>query len=114
MKVIDIAKNRTWSPGGHSDCVCQDVVSDRVGARLMEIHTTTLGPGGKADLHSHSESEEVFIILSGELAFFDESGTEYIARAGNAVFVPVDGEHGTVNRSDKDVKLIAIRVPPKP
>ncbi|HNR96595.1 MAG TPA: cupin domain-containing protein [Anaerolineae bacterium] len=112
MKVIDIAKNRTWSPGGHSDCLCQDVVSAAVGATLMEIHTTTLGPGGRAELHSHSESEEVFIILSGELVFFDETGAEYTARAGQAVFVPINGRHGTVNRSDKDVKLIAIQVPP--
>lgn len=113
MRVIDIAKNRTWSPRGHSDCLCQDVVSDAVGAKLMEIHTTVLGPGGKADLHSHPESEEVFIILSGELVFFDESGAECTAHAGEAVFVPIDGQHGTINRSNEDVKLIAIQVPPK-
>ena len=112
MKIIDIAKNRTWSPGGHSGCLCQDIVSDVVGAKLMEIHTTALGPEGKADLHSHPESEEVFIILSGELVFFDETGTEYAAGAGTAVFVPKDGQHGTINRSGKDVRLIAIRVPP--
>jgi mannose-6-phosphate isomerase-like protein (cupin superfamily) len=113
MKLITIADNRTWSPEGHSDCLCQDVVSDAVGATLMEIHTTTLGPGGVADLHSHPESEEVFLILSGELVFFDESGQEFPARSGMAVFVPVGGKHGTINRSNKDVRLIAIQVPPK-
>jgi mannose-6-phosphate isomerase-like protein (cupin superfamily) len=114
MQLITIAENRQWAPGGHADCLCQDIVSGAHGARLIEMHTTTLAPGGKADLHSHAQSEEVFIILAGELVFFDELGNEYLARPGQAIFVPPNGQHGTINRSNEDVRLIAIQVPPGP
>jgi mannose-6-phosphate isomerase-like protein (cupin superfamily) len=113
MKLIKIDENRTWEPGKHTGCMCRDVASDAHGVTKLEIHRTTMKPGGTADSHCHAESEEIFVIITGEATFIDENGKEFVVGPGDALFVPQGGMHAVENRTHHDVQWYAVRVPNK-
>lgn len=67
----------------------------------------TLRPGGTNTLHTHSDIEQVYIVLRG-------NGTVQVGeekadvRAGDAVFLPANMCHGFFNTGDKTTVIVLI------
>jgi uncharacterized cupin superfamily protein len=87
-------KGEDWSGGGAS--AKRLARADRLGATLYE-----LGPGNFAPYHFHHASEEMLVVLDGEMTMKTESG-ERLVRRGEVVVFPVGpaGAHGF--RNDRD------------
>lgn len=61
--------------------------------------------------HSHSDFEETFFVLEGELTFKSENGS-YTAQKGATVSIPKGGIiHNFKNNSDKIAKLLCTVMP---
>lgn len=61
--------------------------------------------------HSHSDFEEIFYVLEGELTFKSENGS-YTAQKGTTVSIPKGGIiHNFKNNSDKITKLLCTVIP---
>ena len=65
-------------------------------------------PGGRAEAHSHSGAEQVFVVLQGEL---DISGEQHVrAGADQAVLVAAGASHAVVNNGSSVARYIALTV----
>jgi quercetin dioxygenase-like cupin family protein len=60
--------------------------------------------------HTHPTEDEIFYVLSGEVAFHCD-GETFEAGAGGFVYLPSGIEHGYTILSDGDVRLLAITFP---
>ncbi|MEZ2440283.1 cupin domain-containing protein [Chitinophaga sp. RCC_12] len=68
-------------------------------------------PGGGPGPHEHSQIEESFYVIDGEIEVKSEFG-EYIATKGSFVNIPKGGVvHGFKNKTDKIAHLLCIVVP---
>lgn len=64
-------------------------------------------PGSSIGYHTHSGEFEAFYVLEGE-AVVNDNGEEMVLRAGD-MNLCVSGEgHGTANKSEKDLVLLAL------
>jgi uncharacterized cupin superfamily protein len=77
-----------WSGGGSK--AKQLARADRLGATVYE-----LGPGNFTPFHFHHASEEMLVVLDGEMTMKTEDG-ERVVRRGEVVIFPVGpaGAHG--------------------
>lgn len=66
-------------------------------------------PGGGPPPHRH-DFEEMFTILSGEIAFTFRGVTTTVA-AGNTVNIPANAPHNFVNRSDVSARMLCLCSP---
>ncbi len=114
MKLISTKETRSWAPGGHAGSLSREVVTTAQGATQATVHTSTIAPGGASDLERHPISEQVFVVLAGELTFSDGKGTEFVAGPGTAVFVPMNDPHATANHGTEDAAVMVITAPPVP
>lgn len=112
MKLIAATENKSWVPGGHARAVSRQIVGPTDGAQWVEIHTSTIAPGGGSNLERHPDSEQVFMVLSGELTFVDADQHELVAGPGAAVFVAVNEWHATTNRGAVGAVCLVITAPP--
>ncbi|WP_343306744.1 cupin domain-containing protein [Chitinophaga niabensis] len=68
-------------------------------------------PGAGPGPHAHTDIQETFYILEGEVEFKSEAGT-YTASQGAYVVIPKGGiVHAFKNKTDKIVKLLCTVVP---
>ena len=112
MKLINTSETKSWVPGGHAGSLSREVVTAAQGATQVSVHTTTLAPGGSSELERHPHSEQIFVVLSGELTFVDDRGIELVAGPGMAIFIPIDHPHASANKGDEAVEVTVITAPP--
>ncbi|MBN1179327.1 MAG: cupin domain-containing protein [Anaerolineae bacterium] len=67
---------------------------------------TTRGPGDSFSTHRHAQAE-VYYILSGE-GVVTVDGADYPVRAGSAVFIPGDVEHGSWSTGEAPLVLFYV------
>lgn len=65
----------------------------------------TFPPGTFVPPHRHTTQNEYLYILDGTLDFWLD-GTEMQASAGDTVRLPMNGEHGIFNKSDRTVTCL--------
>ena len=70
----------------------------------------TMPPGGGHSFHKHPNKEEVIYILEGEAEQWLEQ-EKRILGPGSSVYIPKSAVHATFNRTDKDLKFIAVITP---
>jgi len=112
MKLINTEETRCWSPEGRDDVVSQEVCRTDLGASKAIVHIPTIKPGDGSDVDPHPASEQVFVMLSGELTFRDGTGKELVAGPGSTVFVPINDPHATHNKGTEDAVCLVITAPP--
>jgi len=76
---------------------------------LLFVHVT-VPPGGGHSFHKHPNKEEVIYILEGEAEQWLEQEKQNLG-PGSSVFIPKSAVHATFNRTDKDLKFIAVITP---
>lgn len=114
MKLIKIEETHSWVPGGHEGSLSREIATATQGATQVSVHTTTLAPGGLSEPERHPTSEQVFVVLSGELVFRDGLGTEFASGPGTAVFIPINAPHAVTNEGTEDAVVLVITAPPPP
>lgn len=73
------------------------------------VHAT-IPPGGGHSFHNHPNKEEVIYILEGEAEQWLGERFENLG-PGSSVYIPKGVVHATFNRSDTDLKFIAVITP---
>lgn len=76
---------------------------------LLFVHVT-VPPGGGHSFHNHPNKEEVIYILEGEAEQWLEQEKQNLG-PGSSVFIPKSAVHATFNRSDKELRFIAVITP---
>jgi quercetin dioxygenase-like cupin family protein len=67
-------------------------------------------PGGSHSFHKHPNKEEVIYVLEGEAEQWLDQEKQTLS-SGSSVFIGKSVVHATFNRSDKDLKFIAVITP---
>ena len=76
--------------------------TDSMAAGIAEI----VPGGGALRLHSHAEAE-IYYVLEGT-GIMSLEGRETVVKAGAAVFIPGDAQHGIRNESGSTLKLFYV------
>lgn len=80
--------------------------ADRTPTASITLGVATLGPDPSPTVRLHRHAQpEVYYILSGE-GVVAIDGTEYPVRAGSAVFIPGNADHGAYNTHSEPLRLL--------
>jgi quercetin dioxygenase-like cupin family protein len=112
MKLVTENQGKTFNPPLHTGVTSREIVSQDTPAQHVAFHMSTIAPGGGgSELDTHPASEQIFYVLSGQVKFLGD-GTELVARAGQAVFIPAGEPHASINEGDVDAVCLVITTPP--
>jgi mannose-6-phosphate isomerase-like protein (cupin superfamily) len=109
VTVTNIARAPRTPMGDRGEQI--SLVSERLGARHVDVHINVLrpsGPGGK--YHYHPDSENVYIVLQGTGQLVAE-GREYSLTKDDVVFIPPGARHSLAARGEGDFVIIEIYAP---
>lgn len=82
--------------------------ADRTPTRALTLGVAELPPGAAKQVFPHRHAQvEVYYVLSGE-GIVSISGVEHPVRAGSAVYLPGDVEHGAVNTGSETLRLLYV------
>ena len=90
---------------GNVEFLARTADTPRFNFSIIEIVT-----GRELEAHVHSEEDDAFYILEGEMTFVLEEG-EVKAGPGAFVLVPPGVEHGFRNDGDSSVRMLNIHAP---
>jgi mannose-6-phosphate isomerase-like protein (cupin superfamily) len=79
--------------------------SPRIVARMNDDHLKLVKIQGEFVWHSHSETDEVFIVLDGEMAIEFRDGTVTL-RTGEMYVVPKGVEHKPIAKQECRILLV--------
>ena len=103
----------TYSPPKHQGTVNRRLVGrQNVGAENLEVVLGVVQPGGMAEMHSHTNLEQVVYILEGrgEVRVADEF--ESMCGPGDTLYFPKRKPHYLAAVGDQPLKVIVIYGPP--
>ena len=72
------------------------------------MNLITLLPGERGRIHAHERQEEVYAVLSGELALLVEGGEEHVLAANRVARVGPSVRRQLVNRGPELLVLLAL------
>src|SRR5829696_2253233 len=109
-KLIDPADLPTFSFGWGviKPLVSQDNVDEDPDVSLMHV---VLLPGQGHERHNHPDADEILYILSGEGEQMVDDAQTFPVRAGQAVWIPKQAFHSTMNTGWEPLILLAIYAP---
>jgi len=108
MQVLNLESGSPFSMGKGKNW---SVLNPDVGAEHITLNHAVHSPGHEFTQHLHDDSEDVIIVLEGDVHL--RQGDVYTPlSAGEAAFIPAAEVHGTVNRSERDVRMISFQLPP--
>jgi mannose-6-phosphate isomerase-like protein (cupin superfamily) len=82
-----------------------------LGSRNMSVTWIDVPPGIDQELHSHEESEQVYVISSGSGTMTVAGDTQEVS-AGDLVMVPPATDHSIANDGDTDLCCVSVQSPP--
>jgi oxalate decarboxylase/phosphoglucose isomerase-like protein (cupin superfamily) len=87
------------------------VATDNTEAPDVSLMHVVLLPGQGHDRHNHPDADEILYILSGEGEQMVDDSQTFPVRAGQAVWIPKEAFHSTVNTGWEPLILLAIYAP---
>ena len=81
-----------------------------LGSRNMSVTWIEVPPGIDQGLHSHEESEQVYVISSGSGTMTVAGDTQAVT-AGDLVMVPPATDHSIANHGTEDFALVSVQSP---
>ncbi|MDX6633589.1 MAG: hypothetical protein QOG26_1594 [Solirubrobacterales bacterium] len=82
-----------------------------LGSRHMSVSWIEVPPGVDQTMHSHEESEQVYVFVRGSGRMTVAGDTEAVG-AGDLVLVPPATDHAIGNDGDADLACLSIQSPP--
>lgn len=108
MRILNLESGTPFSMGKGKNW---SVLNPNVGAEFITLNHGLHSPGHEFTQHLHDDSEDVIVILEGEVQL--RQGDIYTPlSAGEAAFIPATEVHGTVNNSRREARLISFQLPP--
>jgi len=81
------------------------------GAEHLAVTWVTCAPGSQQPLHSHAESEQVYVIVRGEGRMLVD-GEEQVVGEGDTIFIPAGSRHAIRNESKAELVFASAASPP--
>lgn len=106
---MSLEQKNVWNGQGMLN-ICKVFTPEELGGRADLFNVVALQPGQSIGLHGHTTDSEVYYVLEGQLTVTD-NGVEAVLEAGEAMFTAEGGTHSGENRTDKDVKVLAVIFP---
>ncbi|VXC43274.1 conserved hypothetical protein [Arthrobacter sp. 9V] len=75
------------------------------------VEWVALEPGGRAGLHTHSHTEEIWFFLKGS-GYMELNGTRHDVSPGTLVLTPLHSQHAAWNTGNEQLEYIVIEVFP--
>ena len=72
------------------------------------IHTKMNAEGGENALHSHLDEDHAFIVLEGEVTFYDETGGETVLGAHEGIMLPKGVFYRYLNTGPGNLMIIRV------
>jgi mannose-6-phosphate isomerase-like protein (cupin superfamily) len=91
---------------GNVEFLARSADTPRFNLAVIEIQARRGGP----PIHAHTDEDDSFYILEGELTFTVE-GDEVVAGPGTFVLVPPGLQHTFANNTDEIVRMVNIHAP---
>jgi mannose-6-phosphate isomerase-like protein (cupin superfamily) len=108
MRILNLKSGTPFSMGKGQNW---SVLNPNIGAEFITLNHSVHLPGHEFTQHLHDDSEDVIIVLEGEVQL--RQGDIYTPlAAGEAAFIPASEVHGTVNNSKERARLISFQLPP--
>jgi mannose-6-phosphate isomerase-like protein (cupin superfamily) len=82
-----------------------------LGSRNMSVTWIEVPPGVSQELHSHEDSEQVYVITRGEGSMTVAGDRQRLA-AGDLVMVPPASDHLIANEGETDFCVLSVQSPP--
>jgi mannose-6-phosphate isomerase-like protein (cupin superfamily) len=87
------------------------IIDKRHGAEKVDIHLNRLAAGGpNGKIHHHSQSDNVYIVRSGQGRLIVED-VEHTIREGQVVYIPAGMRHSLSNVSSAPFEVFEIYAP---
>ena len=87
------------------------VATDNTENPDVSLMHVVLLPGQGHERHNHPDADEILYILSGEGEQMVDDAQTFPVRAGQAVWIPKEAFHSTINRGWEPLTLLAIYAP---
>jgi quercetin dioxygenase-like cupin family protein len=101
-----------YVPPGHSKTRNRRLLGpDSFGSNRVEVVLGEIEYGGQADPHTHSESEQAFLVLEGS-ALVEIEGKSQIVGAGDFIYLPAGVRHRVETLKGPALKLLILYAPP--
>jgi len=81
-----------------------------LGSRHMSVTWLEVPPGTDQELHSHEESEQVYVVCKGSGAMTVAGDRQEITE-GDLVLVPPATDHSIANDGDRDLCCVSVQSP---
>jgi mannose-6-phosphate isomerase-like protein (cupin superfamily) len=81
------------------------------GSENLAITWVECAPGSQQPMHSHTDSEQVYVIVRGEGRMLVED-EELIVGPGDTIFIPPGSPHAIRNESDEELVFASAASPP--
>jgi mannose-6-phosphate isomerase-like protein (cupin superfamily) len=82
-----------------------------LGARNISVTWVDVPPGAEQHLHSHEDSEQVYVIVRGR-GCMHVAGDEEEVGEGDLVFIPPATDHGIINDGSETLIYVSAASPP--
>jgi mannose-6-phosphate isomerase-like protein (cupin superfamily) len=107
MKVMKVKEIPGIVPPAHYDLISHRILnaSDKIGN--IVVAWVCMETSGKTDLHSHENTEHLFIVMKGELGVKTNNG-DVCVRPGEAVLISSGELHGNFNASKGETEYIVV------
>jgi uncharacterized cupin superfamily protein len=100
-----------YSPAGHERVVNRLLVgADNGGEGVVSVWHGRLDPGGHSDVHTHPESVQIYVGISGEMVVGDGIEEHRLVPMATAIF-PAATEHFIANRGIAVAEVLVISAP---
>lgn len=111
MHFYDFEALPEYTPSGHDGVVNRLLVGETSGGEgKLSIWHGRLDPGGHSEIHTHPESLQVYVGLSGAMVVGTGEEERTLVSKATVVF-PAGTRHFIANRSDSVSEVLVISVP---
>ena len=82
-----------------------------LGARHLSVTWLSVPAGAEQTLHSHEESEQVYIVVRGAGTMSVAGDTQQVGE-GDLILVPPATDHSVANNGDAELACVSVQSPP--
>jgi mannose-6-phosphate isomerase-like protein (cupin superfamily) len=108
MQILNLEKGLFFQMGKGQNW---RVIHPDMGAKQITLNHGLHAPGQEFTQHTHDETEDLIVSLEGGGSM--RQGHIYTPfKAGDALFVPANEVHGTVNTTNKPARVMSFQLPP--
>ncbi|MGH7845664.1 MAG: cupin domain-containing protein [Candidatus Binatia bacterium] len=73
---------------------------------LVTVMLNYYTPGRKNTLHNHPGEDHVFVVLDGEVTFYDKKDKSTVVRKGEGILIPGDWTYCFQNTGGRDLAML--------